>query len=352
MSKLDDMLKKEDKKDIPYLKPIEGDIEPIEPIDIQDEVDQLLDDTEQEIREKKSYSERVKERLEKDKEKLKPKKKDKPVYNKDTDIFTKEERFNLKKKFAKGKERKERKRIMKGENSGVFDRQKFYLALFSISIFSIFMLYYYSPENEAILAIVLLLGAGLFLPIGMIFGWMVLDPFMRCKIARKLTKRNFGIINFVAKGKKIISKMKNFDEDLIWIKNKCWAITKEGIYEIDKTGERINDGEVIDPDGVLTITETVPVMFIDLVSMQPLAFKSDQREGIAPEELGSTLKGWVDNQMAKVMFLKKTLDMYFVIVILSCIASAYLSYDNMTKLEVITEELQTIKDMIASIPHP
>ena len=146
--------------------------------------------------------------------------------------------------------------------------------------------------------------------------------------------------------------MKNFDNDLVWIKNKCWAITKEGIFEIDNTGERINEGYVIEPDGVLTITETVPIMFIDLVSMQPLAFTKTGREGIAPEELGATLKGWVDNQMAKVMFLKKTLDMYFIIVILSCIASAYFGYTNMMQVEKLTAEVEALRNMISNLQLP
>jgi hypothetical protein len=83
--------------------------------------------------------------------------------------------------------------------------------------------------------------------------------------------------------------------------------------------------------------------------MQPLVFTTTGREGIAPEELGSTLKGWVDNQMAKVMFLKKTLDMYFVIVILSCIASAYFGYTNMTEIERLSGEVESLKSMISEL---
>ena len=76
--------------------------------------------------------------------------------------------------------------------------------------------------------------------------------------------------------------------------------------------------------------------------MQPLTFETTGREGISPEELGSVLKGWVDNQMAKVMFLKKTLDMYFLIVILCAVASAFFGYQN-------NQEIMELKEMVEKL---
>lgn len=213
-----------------------------------------------------------------------------------------------------------------------------------LGIMFLFLMWQYNPSNEGITIIVFLLGGSLFIPLGMILGWVFLDPFMRCKLMRKMTKgrRNFGIVNFVGKGKKIVTRIKNFDEDLVWIKNKCWALTKAGIYELDKNGEQATENRALNPDSFVTVTESVPTMFIDINSMQPLAFEVTGREGIAPEELGSTLKGWIDNQLAKVMFLKKSLDIYFVVVIICSILSAYFGYQNnqtITELETKIEEL-------------
>jgi len=273
---------------------------------------------------------------------------DKPVWKSDKATFTKEEIYETRKKFSEGKDRKEKKRIMMGEKSGFLDRQKTVMMLFAISICAIFFLFYYFPANESLLAIIIIIGSMMFLPIGMILGWAMLDPFMRCKIMRKMSggRKNYGIINFVAKGKKIISKIKNFDDDLIWIKNKCWVLSKGGIYEIDKTGERINEGTELDPDSVMTVTETVPTMFIDLTSLEPLTFIQHGREPISPEEMGSFLKGWTDNQMSKMMFLKKTLDMYFIIVIISCLASAFFSYQNSQSIEELKLEIESLKSFI------
>lgn len=282
---------------------------------------------------------------EKKEEKTKALDYDKPIFD------TEESKKKIRIKFAKGKDRKERKRIMKGESYGLIDRQKMVLGFFAVSVFGIFMMFSYAPNNNAIMTIVLLVGMSLFLPVGMILGWMMLDPYMRCKIMRKLTrgKNNFGLINFVGKGSKIVTKIKNFDEDLVWIKNRCWVLAKGKIKEINKDGEVISDEKVIDPGMLLTLSETVPVMFIDLTSMEPLSFSNESREKVSPEEIGSFMKGWVDNQMAKIMFLKKTLDIYFIIVICSCIAAAFLSYQNMTEIEALKEEIMALKDMIGGI---
>ena len=268
---------------------------------------------------------------------------------------TPESRKKLRLKFSAGEKRKEKKRIMMGEHNQLIDKQKTFLFLFLGSLFILTMLFTSFPEgqqNEAVRSIILLMGIMLFMPVGIVVGWVILDPVMRCKIARKVTRKNFGLIYFVAKGKKVFPRMKNFDNDLLFIRNKCWAITSAGIYESDPDGERLEKGTVIDPDGVVTISETVPIMFIDMKSIEPLVFDNSDREKIQPEELGSFLKGWTDNQLAKVMFLKKTLDLYFIIVIISCIAAAFFGYQNYTAVEEMRTELEAIKKLLSNMIIP
>jgi len=284
-----------------------------------------------------TYLDRVKNRMSEQKQKIKPKE--------EIDL-SEEDKNQIKKSFIKRihVRRKEKKRIMGGEHNFIIDSQKLIMALAFIAIAFIFMMWQYNPSSQALTTIVFIVGAFLFLPLGAILGWVFLDPYMRCKIMRKMSKgrKNFGLINFVGRGKKIVSRIKNFDEDLIWIKNKCWALTKSGIYEIDKNGEQVTDKKALDPDSFVTMTDSVPTMFIDIDSMQPLTFETSGREGISPEELGSVLKGWVDNQMAKVMFLKKTLDMYFLILILCAIASAFFGYQN-------NQEIMELKEMVEKL---
>ena len=286
--------------------------------------------------EKKSYMDKVKEKTGSQKKKIQEKKKNDDLDPEWTDEEKKavKQNFIKKLKLKKRVSRRERNRILGGEKSPVVESQKLVIGLAFVSMIFLFAFWQYNPTNDAITAIVFMIGACMFLPLGAILGWMFMDPFMRCKIMRKMTKgrKNYGIVNFVGKSNKIITRIKNFDEDLIWIKNKCWALTKEGIYEIDKNGEQATDKQALDPDSFVTVTESVPTMFIDINSIQPLTLHETGREKIAPEELGSVLKGWVDNQMAKVMFLKRSLDLYFVIVILCSIAGAYFGYINNQKI--------------------
>lgn len=345
MSSLDKLLKKE-------VKTVNNKV-------VDEQIDDVIKKNNKDpVKIKQGYMDKVKDKVENQRQQIKKEKTKNDGFN-DTD------RTNMREQFIKkhGLRRKEKKRILMGERTGMFSKQNLLLGVFAVSLLFLVMVYSYSPENDILMSIVFLVGIFLFLPIGMIVGWMTLDSFMRCKMIRKVTRKNYGIVNFVGKGKKIISKIKNFDADLVWIKNKCWALTKGGIYEIDKYGERINEGDVIDPDGVLTITETVPVLFIDMDSVEPLTFQKEGREGIMPEELGATLKGWVDNQMAKVMFLKRTMDAYFMLVIIACFVAAYFAYTNnqmLTELDSTIQGLQsdidslrnTINGLISNLPPP
>jgi len=290
-----------------------------------------------------TYLDKVKNKMNKQKQKIKPE-------EKETDL-SEEDKTSIKKSFIRRihVRRKEKKRILGGEHNFLIDTQKLIMAFAFIGILFVFMMWQYNPGSQALTTIVFIVGAFLFLPLGAILGWVFLDPYMRCKIMRKMSKgrKNFGLINFVGRGKKIVSRIKNFDDDLIWIKNKCWALTKSGIYEIDKNGEQVTDNRALNPDSFVTMTDSVPTMFIDIDSMQPLTFETTGREGISPEELGSVLKGWVDNQMAKVMFLKKTLDMYFLIVILACVASAFFGYQNNQEIMELKEMVEQLSKRIA-----
>ncbi len=338
MGSFDDILKEKQKEVDEYENTSNNTDEIVEVVPITENV------TEKKYPVKKTsdkYLDRVKNKMKNQKKKIKQ------DYPEETEIeLDQDDREHIKKNLLKRihVNRKEKKRITGQEHNQLLDTQKLVMAFAFIGMMFLFMMWQYNPGSQAITTIVFIVGGFLFIPLGAIMGWVFLDPYMRCKIMRKMSKgrKNFGIINFVGKGKKIVSRIKNFDEDLIWIKNKCWALTKSGIYEIDKNGEQVTDNRVLDPDSFVTLTETVPTMFIDIDSMQPLTFETSGREGISPEELGSALKGWVDNQMAKIMFLKKTLDAYFLIVILCSIASAFLAYQNNEKiaeLEVMVEKL-------------
>jgi len=244
--------------------------------------------------------------------------------------------------------RKDKSMILAKETEGTKNKQWFVFMFAIIGIFFLMSLQY-TVKDDWVILIVLLLGSMMFLPVGMLLGWATLDPYVRCKILRKASKKNFGVINFVGKGQKIVSKIKNFDNALIWKKNETWVITKEHVYQLSKDGDTIVEKAKIDPESIVTLIDTVPVLFVDLDSMQPLSLARDRREGINPLELGSTLKAWVDNQLAKAMFLKKTMDIYLLIILITSVVAVGLSYYNMNRISELTTELTTIKGQLAEI---
>ena len=254
--------------------------------------------------------------------------------------------------------RKERKLIINREKEGGGQLQWIVMAMAMAGLF--FLFYMYQTAHDEILFVpVLLLGSMMFLPIGMIFGWLFLDPYMRCKILRKSTHRNYGLIYFVGKGNKIATKVKNFDDALVWKKNEVWVITKEHVYQITKDGNAINEGNKIDPESIITLIDTVPILFVDLDSMQPLSLARDRREGINPLELGASLKAWADNQLAKALVLRKSLDMYFIIVVIASIAAAGISYmafntsmDLVERVKLMQQQLTSIIAQLPKTPIP
>lgn len=251
-----------------------------------------------------------------------------------------------KKRFSLG--RRDKKMILAKETEGIKNKQWLVFMFAIIGIFVLISLQYTIHEEWTML-IVLLLGSSMFLPAGMIIGWALLDPYVRCKILRKASRKNYGIINFVGKGQKIVSKTKNFDQALVWKKNETWVITKEHVYQLSKDGDTIVEKSKIDPESIITLIDTVPVLFVDLDSMQPLSLARDRREGINPLELGATLKAWVDNQLAKAMFLKKTMDMYLIIIMVLCVVSIGMTYMSMSRFDELKPQLKSIQMQLADI---
>lgn len=238
--------------------------------------------------------------------------------------------------------RREKKMIKNREYDSNKNTQGIIIGLAVIGLVFLVVLRSLLP-NEAMYAIVIIIGSFMFIPVGMIIGWIIFDVFMRCKILRRISKRNYGIVNFVGKGKRIVSKIKNFDYSLIWQKEDLWVLTKGKIYQQTKDGNAVNDGYDLDPDSVLTLVDTVPVIFVDMDSMEPLSITQQGREPIYPSEIGSACKAWMDVQRAKLLSSKKTMDILLLIAIICCIGAIVVSVLTMQKVDELTKLVQTLQ---------
>lgn len=280
--------------------------------------------------------------------KTEERKKEQKTPGKDEEITEQDRKNILLTYMKKNRMSRKEKKMVKTEYEGLRSKQWVLAGLALGGAFFIFMVYQMT-NDMILLPLIIMLGAMMFLPAGMILGWAMLDPYVRCKILRRMSKKNYGIVQFVGKGNKMVSKIKNFDDALIWKKNNVWVITREHIYQLTKNADAIVEKNVIEPENIVSLIETVPMMFVDLDSMQPLSLARDRREGINPLELGATLKAWVDNQLAKAMFLKKTMDMYMLIILIVSVISVGLAYINMNKLDELATQLKLISSQLANV---
>ncbi len=272
--------------------------------------------------------------------------KEEPVINKDTELNNEDREKIIQQTLDKHKKkgirlrRREKKMITGMEYDSVKSKQGIVMGLAIAGLVFLMVVGNFLP-NQLMYVALIMIGSFMFIPVGMIMGWVILDPVMRCKVLRKVSRQNYGVVNFVGKGHKIVSKIKNFDYSLIWRQKDCWVLTRDKIYQLTKDGNAANDGHKLDPDSVVTLVETVPVVFVDMDSMEPLSIKQTGRTPVYPSEIGPSLKAWNDNQRAKLLAVKKTTDMLIYIAIIACAATVVISFTTMNKVDELYTLIQS-----------
>jgi len=301
--------------------------------------------------------------------KYEPSKEDLSIPEKNTvpkneQVFTEKEKERMKHKFSPCErenkikaflsnmgnlKRKEIRMIKDAEHDAVGGNlREIVIGLSVIGLIFIIVLRNFLP-NDAMFALLIIVGATTFLPIGMIMGWLIFDPVMRCKILRKTTKRNYGVIQFVGQGGKMFPKIKNFDQSLIWRNNECWVLAESRVYQQTKDGNAINKGKEIDSKNIVTYVDTVPVMFLDTHSMAPMKLSNEGDTSVYPVEIGSALKAWVDNQRAKMMAVKKMEDQMMWIIIIACVGAVIAGIITYMKVEEMSETITALREQMQFI---
>lgn len=229
--------------------------------------------------------------------------------------------------------------------------QGFFQTLFILSIVALYLLiYYYAGNFNEVILPILLLGGFFFLPIGAFVGWIFVDPFQRAKIYRSVRKKNYGIVNFVSKGQRIVSRIKNFDEDLLFVRDAVWHLEPNRVFTMTKedTDAEISAQYPISPENIATV-QGIPTLFLDMNTMRPLTFWKDQGEA-DPIDLGSTLKGYLMNQLQKNLFFKRTMQMSLILTIVMCFVATWFAYqNNMLLNEDIPQKLDKMQGQIDNI---
>jgi len=200
-------------------------------------------------------------------------------------------------------------------------------------------------DNFSYLIIMVYVGGLLFLPVGMVLGWIMTSPVMRAKVKRRLTGKNYGIVNIVSKGKRITSRIANLDNDLLFIGENLWVIYKQKVYTVD------NDNVVapINPEHVNVISGDVPTIFLSLDTMIPLSF-SEEKTSVIPQQLAASILAYIENQVRKGTLWKNAKDIALIVIaIVAAAIAAYMAFKNNEILTQIQQEMEKGGHVISSM---
>jgi len=168
------------------------------------------------------------------------------------------------------------------------------------------------------------------LSLGLCFGlWM--DPFFRCKVTRKLTKKDYGIANLISKDHRtVLQKIVNFDQDAIIVNNAMWIISENRIYRKDKPeiGFKFKREEI-------RFEEGVPSIYVDIDSMKPLTFHKDDTN-VKPQETASVVLSYIMNEMSKGLNFAKQTNTLLIIMFLLLVINVVLTFFDMNSEPTVT----------------
>jgi len=194
-----------------------------------------------------------------------------------------------------------------------WNRALLYLSV--LGILGIIFLYQMVVDVSMPMAWVLMLfGMLCFLPLGLLLGKLFLDPYIRCKIYRRMRGKNYGMVYFVHKGgQRVDIRIKNLDDDVVVHETKIWVLQKGGIYYLDRDDSMVLH-TVIEPANVVTSPNNVPILFLDPESMLPLQFYEPKTVS-NPQQVGATVLGYINNQIAKNLFFKRSMQTFYTIIL-------------------------------------
>jgi hypothetical protein len=211
--------------------------------------------------------------------------------------------------------KKKKLKLKKKERRGDQGRSLLYLTVLGIIAIILFT-EYVEQVNPVFSWIIILFGMMAFLPLGLLLGKLFLDPYVRCKIMRRMGNRNYGVVHFIQKGgKRIELRIKNLTDDVIVQGTKLWVLEDAGIYYSDRNDDIIFHSK-ISPENFITSPNNVPMLFLDVETMLPLRFhKPDTKWLTNPQQVGATTLGYINNQIAKNLFFKKSMTMFYLIIL-------------------------------------
>lgn len=206
----------------------------------------------------------------------------------------------------------------------------------------IFICQYGWMQNRMIIVLMFFFGMCCFLPFGVIISWLFFNIDNRVKVLRRLRGKNYGIVHFVLRGgQRMFTRIMDLDGDVIVNNMRMWVIDKKGIYYLDRNGLKQLWAE-ISSEHVKTMPANIPVLYLDYETMIPLKFYKEMSQS-NPQEVASTHLGYIANQIAKMLFFKKTMTFFYIIMIVITALTMVVAFQSAMWLSEIHE--QTLPDL-------
>ncbi len=219
-----------------------------------------------------------------------------------------------------------------------WSRISMWLAVFGIIAIVMISQSTYS-NNAGVLIILLFFGMGCFLPLGLVIGWLFLNIDMRCKMMRLLRHKNYGIVHFVLRGgRNLVTRIMDLNGDVVVNEMRMWVIDKKGVHYIDRDGKKQFWAEITS-DNIKTLPANIPTLYLDYETMIPLKFYKEQSDS-NPQQVGATHLGYIANQIAKMLFFKKTMTFFYIIMVVITALT----------LVIVLQEAMWLNEMNESIP--
>lgn len=181
------------------------------------------------------------------------------------------------------------------------------------------------------------------------FVGRISDPVWKAKIMRMLDKKkNYYQIGFVSKsGMHIRNKILDIEQAVLEHRGKMWVANRGRIYD-----EQNPDNGFFIGSKPRMWEEGVPRLFVNDDDFMPMTF-FESSSHVKPDEIGSELKAWVDNQIAKAIaqFAKafasiKNHQMLLYICIVVGVAAIGISFITMQAVNNLQTDISLMKTQV------
>ncbi len=223
----------------------------------------------------------------------------------------------------------------------VVDMNRLWTLFVALPVLGMFIAGYLLRGNPSFMLVFSIIGGFVFLPVGVVVGSVVSSPELKCKILRRIqSDKNYGVVQILSRGGRITKRVKDLDDDLLFVDDQVWPVQDSKIYSYDSDPYM----SPIESQHMRKEPGDVPTLFVDLESVQPVSFNKSETE-IIPQQLAANITGWVQTQVQKRVHKKmQKRDIALAILGVGVVIAAFLAFRN---YQTLNEEIMPLLKQLA-----